>query len=69
LPDTLTCGERCAEFPACLPLPSLEILATVSQFSADVRREQASAAAVACALSDVYEAITEELGEDLEQAA
>jgi len=48
-----------------LPLPSLEILAVVSQFSADLQRERSSAAAVACALSDVDEAITEELDEDL----
>lgn len=38
----------------------------VSQFSSDVQRERSNAAAVACALSDVYEAITEELGEDPE---
>lgn len=66
MPDALTCGERCAEFPTCLPLPSPEILAIVSQFTVDAERERSSAAAVACALSDVYEAITEELGEDLE---
>jgi hypothetical protein len=48
-----------------LPLPSLEILATVSQFGADARREQSSAAAIACALSDVYEAITEKLADEL----
>jgi hypothetical protein len=66
LPDSLTCGELCPAFPACLPLPSPEILATVSQFTIDVERERSSAAAVACALSDVYEVITEELGEDLE---
>jgi hypothetical protein len=64
LPDAVTCGERCTDFPACLPLPSPEILATVSQFSADAERERSSAEAVACALSDVYEAVTEELGED-----
>ena len=49
-----------------MPLPSPEILAIVSQFTVDAERERSSAAAVACALSDVYEAITEELGEDLE---
>jgi hypothetical protein len=42
------------------------MLATVSQFTIDVERERSSAAAVACALSDVYEAITEELGEEAE---
>jgi len=50
----------------CLPLPSPEILATVSQFTVDAERERSSAAAVACALSDVYEIITEELGEEAE---
>jgi hypothetical protein len=47
-----------------LPLPSPEILATVSKFTVDNERERSSAAAVACALSDVYEAITEELGDE-----
>jgi hypothetical protein len=49
-----------------LPLPSLEILATVSQFSVNAQREQRSAAAVASALSDVYEAIAEELRDEPE---
>jgi hypothetical protein len=40
------------------------MLATVSQFTVDMQRERTSAAAVACALSEVYEAITEELGDD-----
>jgi hypothetical protein len=66
LPDAVTCGERCAEFPACLPVPSREILTTVSQFSADMQRERSSAEAIACALSDVYAAISEELGEEAE---
>ncbi len=50
----------------CLPLPSLEILATVSQFSAEVQQERSNATAIACALSDVYEVITEELGDEPE---
>lgn len=66
MPDALTCGERCAVFPACLPLPSPEILATVSQFCADVQRERSIVATVAWALSDVYKAVTEELGKAAE---
>ena len=49
-----------------MPPPSLEILARVSQFTVDAERERSSAAAVACALSDVYEAITEELNDEAE---
>jgi hypothetical protein len=41
-----------------------EFVATVSQFSADTERERRSAAAVTCALSDIYEVITEELGDE-----
>jgi hypothetical protein len=64
LPDAVSCGGRCSDFPACLPPSSPEFVATVSQFSADAERERRSAAAVACALSDMYEVITEELGDD-----
>jgi hypothetical protein len=38
----------------------------VSQFSTEAERERSSAAAVAYALSDVYEAITQELGDEAE---
>jgi hypothetical protein len=56
----------CARFPACLPRPSPDLLTLVSQFSAELERERSSAAAVACGLSDVREAITEELDQDPE---
>ena len=64
LPDGLTCGKVCARFPACLQRPSLELLALVAEFSAELERERSSAAAVACGLSDVREAITEELDQE-----
>jgi hypothetical protein len=66
LPDALTCGKVCSRFPACLPRPSPQLLALLSQFSAELERERNSAAAVACGLSDVREAITEELDQDPE---
>jgi hypothetical protein len=66
MPDSLTCGMVCSQFPACLRPPSPELLVLVAQFSADLERERSSAAAIACALADVYEVITEELGEEAE---
>jgi hypothetical protein len=66
LPDALTCGKVCSRFPVCLRPPTPQLLTLVSQFSAELERERSSAAAVACGLSDVREAITEELDQDPE---
>jgi hypothetical protein len=66
LPDKLTCGKVCSRFPACLPRPSFQLLVLVSRFSAGLERERNSAAAAACGLSDMRDAITEELDQDPE---
>jgi hypothetical protein len=60
----MTCGGLCHEFPACVPPPSPVILALVARFSAEARAERNSASAIACALSDVSEAITRELDDE-----
>ncbi len=63
LPLLMNCGAVCDEWPNCLPMPSPDGLAKVTQFCADGEAAEQNSEAVASALSRLYEAITRGLKE------
>jgi hypothetical protein len=62
LPDDTTCGALCKEFPACLPEPSPELLASISRFVRQGQAERENHEATASTLDQLYRAITDGLG-------
>ncbi len=58
LPPLMSCGAVCDEWPDCLPTPSPDSLAMVTQFCTDGEAAGQNSEAVASALSRLYEAIS-----------
>jgi hypothetical protein len=61
LPLNVTCGTRCAEFPACIPSPSAELVTSIVRYCIDSEAEQAATEAVANALQSLHDAVTDGL--------
>jgi hypothetical protein len=61
LPDNVTCGSSCEEFPRCLPPPSPELLATIVQVARQDQADHENHRATAETLELLYRAITEGL--------
>jgi hypothetical protein len=61
LPNDTTCGAPCEDFPACLPEPSPELLASMSRFARQGQAERENHEAVAGTLDQLYRALTEGL--------
>jgi hypothetical protein len=57
----VTCGALCADFPACLPAPSLALITSIGAFSAQIQADHDGHAATARTLSELRDAITESL--------
>jgi hypothetical protein len=61
LPPLINCGAACDQWPDCLPTPSPDALAKVTQFCVDGQAAEQNSEAVAGALSRLHEAITQGL--------
>jgi hypothetical protein len=57
LADDTTCGALCERFPACLPLPSVGLVADVHRLRMDAKHEADGAAATAESLSLIHQAL------------
>jgi len=58
LPPKVSCGTRCPAFPACLPPPSPELVATVVRSEVEARSTHDNQAALIHVLSYLHDAIT-----------
>lgn len=57
LADDTTCGALCEAFPACLPVPSVGLVADVHRLRMDAEHEAYGAAATAESLSLIHQAL------------
>ena len=64
LPDLLTCGGLCPEFPDCLPTPSPELIASIVGLRESQAREHEYHWASAQALRILQQAIDERIDRD-----
>ncbi len=59
LPDDITCGWLCGEFPACLPPPSPELVGSLQALRQAQVREHENSLGTAQALKLLQQAIAE----------
>jgi hypothetical protein len=57
LADNTTCGALCEVFPACLPIPSVGLVACVQRLRMDAEHEAEGDAATAETLSLIHRAL------------